>query len=218
MKRLIPDSIASRTLLVLFIGLTVSHVLSIGLYFTDRTSALLFTGGEHIGERIVTIGRLVENATQAERQRIIQLADIPRLHVTWSPQSPIEDQQGGGWEGGVLRDALMAHLNEGGIRAFRFQYVDEAGSDPESPGAAFRVSVRLSDESWLNFKAPVEPPSPFWSLRFALSMGVMLLAVGLLSAVVVRYLTTPLAAFAHAAHRLGVDVRAPPMPESGPAE
>jgi signal transduction histidine kinase len=112
----------------------------------------------------------------------------------------------------------MAHLDEGGIRAFRFQYVDEAKSDSEKPGATFRVSVRLSDDSWLNFNAPVEPPSPFWSLRFALSMVVMLLAVGILSALVVRYLTAPLASFARAAHRLGIDVKAPPLPESGPAE
>jgi signal transduction histidine kinase len=218
MKRLIPDTIAARTLLVLIIGLTISHLLSMGLYLTDRASALLFTGGEHIGERIVTISRLVENATQAERQRIIQLADSPRLHITLSPQSLIDDQQGGGWEGRVLRGALMAHLDEGGIRAFRFQYVDETKSDSEKPGATFRVSVRLADDSWLNFNAPVEPLSPFWSLRFALSMVVMLLAVGILSALVVRYLTAPLASFARAAHRLGIDVKAPPLPESGPAE
>ena len=218
MKRLIPDTIAARTLLVLIIGLTISHVLSIGLYFTDRTSALLFTGGEHIGERIVTISRLAENATQAERQRIVQLADGSRLHVTLSPQSPIDDQQGGGWEGRVLRDALKAHLDEGGIRAFRFQYVDRAksGSETRAPHSVSRSE--LSDETWLNFVAPVEPPSPFWSLRFALSIGGHAAAVGLLSALVVRYLTKPLAAFARAAHRLGVDVKAPPLPESGPAE
>ena len=82
MKRLIPDTIVARTLLVLIIGLTVSHVLSVALFFTDRTSALLFTGGEHTGERIATIGQLVENASQDERRRIVELADHPKLHVT----------------------------------------------------------------------------------------------------------------------------------------
>lgn len=80
------------------------------------------------------------------------------------------------------------------------------------------VSLRLPDMSWLNFAAPVESPEPFWSLRFVLSMVVMLLAVGILSALVVRHLTRPLATFARAAQRLGVDVKSPPLPQSGPAE
>ncbi len=111
MRQLIPDTIAARTLLVLIIGLTVSHVLSVALYFTDRTSALMFTGGEHTGERIATIWRLVENASQDDRRRIVDLADHPKLHVTSSQESAIEDQQGSGWQADVLRDALVAHLN-----------------------------------------------------------------------------------------------------------
>ena len=68
MKRLIPDTIASRTLLVLIIGLTVSHLLSIAFYVTDRASALMLTGGEHIAERIATISHLAANASRLERE------------------------------------------------------------------------------------------------------------------------------------------------------
>ncbi len=46
----------------------------------------------------------------------------------------------------------------------------------------------------------------------------MLLTVGIVSALVVRHLTKPLGIFARAAERLGTDVKAPPMPERGPAE
>lgn len=229
MKQLIPDTIAARTLLVLIIGLTVSHVLSVGLYFTDRTSALMFTGGEHTGARIATIERLVENASQAERRRVVELADHPRLHVTWSQESAIEDQQGSGWQADVLRDALVAHLNGGSGQVFRLRHTDGVTIETwqehlredhqgEDLGETLMVSLQLRDGSWLNFVAPVESPEPFWSLRFALSMAVMLLAVGALSALVVHHLTRPLATFARAAQRLGTDVKAPPIPESGPAE
>jgi signal transduction histidine kinase len=229
MKRLIPDTVAARTLLVLIIGLTVSHMLSVALYFTDRTSALMFTGGEHTGERIATIGRLVENASQAERRRIVARADHPKLHVTWSEESSIDDQQGGGWQAGVLRDAMVAHLNERDRQAFRLVHSQGVTNDAwqdhlrrdhqeEDLGETLMVSLQLPDGSWLNFAAPVESPEPFWSLRFALSMTVMLLAVVVMSALVVRHLTKPLGTFARAAQRLGVDVKAPPIPESGPAE
>ncbi len=240
MKRLIPDTIASRTLLVLIIGLTVSHALSIALYVTDRGGPLMFIGGAHVGERIVTIDRLVINTPQAGRQRIVELADGPRLHVALSRDPISDDGQGGGWRAGVLRGAMMARMNDGGMPAmahmngggmpvFRFSRVDA-----DAPGVwreHFRnvhrgdvtgeiqtVSLQLPDGTWLNFAVPAESPEPFWSLRFALSIVVMLLAVGILSALVVRHLTRPLATFALAAQRLGVDVKAPPIPESGPAE
>ena len=64
----------------------------------------------------------------------------------------------------------------------------------------------------------MQSPEPFWSIRFFLSMAVMLVAIAVLSALVVGYLTKPLATLAGAAHRLGVDVKAPPLPEGGPAE
>lgn len=229
MKPLIPDTIATRTLLVLIIGLTVSHMLSVALYFTDRTSAILFTGGEHTGERIATIGRLVENTTQAERGRIIELSDNPKLHVIWSQESAIEDQRDSDWQAGVLRDALAAHLDDGDRQAFRLLHTERAHPavwqeylsrvrEEGGFGEAMFVSLPLGDGSWLNFAAPVQSPEPFWSLRFALSIIVMLLAVAALSALVVRHLTQPLGAFARAAQRLGVDFKAPPLPETGPTE
>lgn len=229
MRQLIPDSITARTLLVLIVGLSVSHVLSVGLYFTDRTSALLFTGGEHTGERIATIGRLVEGASLSERDRIIELADNPKLHVTWSRESAIEDQQESHWQADVLRDALIAHLGDDGEQDFKLQHIDEISGgywqrhlrqnhQVGELDEALLVSLRLPDATWLNFAAPVESPEPFWSLRFALSMLVMLLAVGVLSAVVVRHLAKPLGTFARAAQRLGTDVNAPSIPESGPTE
>ncbi|GBE42690.1 osmolarity sensor protein EnvZ [bacterium BMS3Bbin10] len=229
MRRLIPDTIAARTLLVLLIGLTVSHLLSVALYFNDRTSALLFTIGKQTGERITSIQRLVENAPQAERRRIVEHADHPRLHVAWSQESTIEAHPDKGWQSDVLLDALVAHLNAGGGQIFRLRYSDGAmtGAWQEhmrkkpkavKPGQTLMVSLRLSDGSWLNFAAPIEPPKSFWSLRFVLSMGIMLLGVGILSTLVVRHLTRPLGTFARAAHRLGTDVKAPPIPEKGPAE
>lgn len=229
MRRLIPDTIATRTLLVLIIGLTVSHFLSMGLYFADRATALDFTGGEHIGERIVTIDRLVRNLPPDERARVVSLADDPRLHVTLSRNSAIRDEKDGGWQAEVLRKALIAHLNSGGNRIFRLRYATIADPrlwkshmqsiHPEAgAGVALLVSLPLDDGSWLNFAAPVEPPESIWSLRFILSMAVMLVAIGALSAIVVHHLTRPLAVFAKATQRLGVDVGAPPMPVRGPAE
>ena len=229
MRRLIPDTIAGRTLLVLLLGLAVSHGLSVALYFTDRANALAIAGEEHVGERIVTVLRLIENAPKAERMRLVQLADNPELRVTWSVESALSDQRESNWQSGVLRDALDAHLASLGKRNFIIRYVDrdlergESWLSTKSAGApregkTILVSLQLPDETWLNFTAPVEPAEAFWSVRLILSMVVMLAGVLVLSAVVVHHLIAPLRVFGLAAERLGVDVHAPPLKEAGPRE
>ncbi len=98
----------------------------------------------------------------------------------------------------------------------RYMMGGMAGAAPI--GRSLRVSFQLGDGSWLNFTAPTEVEAPFWSLRFVLSLTVMALTVIALSAWVVRRLTAPLAVFARAAERLGRDVNAPPLSETGPRE
>ncbi len=228
-RRLIPDTIAGRTLIVLILGLTISHVLSMALYLTDRATALDLAGGEHIGERIVTITRLVENASEVERSRVIELADNPTLRVTWSQESAMEGHEDGGWEAEVLREGLIAHFGNTRERTFRTRYVDTAEvalstgdtdqtDDKLKKRKSILISVQLRDNTWLNFAALVESPAPIWSFRFVLSIVVMVLAVVILSALVVRHLVAPLRVFARAAQRLGIDVNAPPLAEAGPRE
>lgn len=229
MKSLIPNSIASRTFLVLLVGLTVSHALSVAFYFTDRVSALILTGGEHVGERIAIISRLVENSSQTERQRIVDLADGAKLHVAWNEESKVRDTGTGSWQADTLYNALLSHFDSETERNVRINYADSGalpveGSENKGSGGViqdgkiFLVSLQLPDTTWLNFTAPLAEPEPFWSYRFVLSMTVMIVAVVLLSALVVFRMTAPLRIFAQAAHRLGTDVNAPPLKDAGPVE
>jgi signal transduction histidine kinase len=57
-----------------------------------------------------------------------------------------------------------------------------------------------------------------WPLRFALGISVLTAGIALLAIWAARRATVPLARFAQAASRLGTDVGAPPMPETGPSE
>lgn len=229
MKPPVPDSIASRTLLVLIVGLTLSHVLSMGFFLSDRHSAQTIADGLHIAERIALIERLAETASPTQRRRILELADSPTFHVFWS-KAPAIDQSAN--EDG-LKSAVRASLVDDfgaidpRIITRRADATTKTGKWPrhlrevhpgDEPRDTLSVSLQIKSGGWLNFAVPIDSMEPAWSVRFVLSMLVMLLAIGVFSAIVVHHLTRPLATFARAAQRLGVDVKAPPLPEVGPSE
>ncbi len=80
------------------------------------------------------------------------------------------------------------------------------------------ISYRLQDGSWVSVMTPSAPVLPLWKARFFAPSLLSLLAVILLSVWALRRSVKPLALFARAAERLGLDVNAPPMDETGPRE
>ncbi len=229
MNKLYPDSLAGRTLLVLIVGLTLSHVLSLGLYLTDRTNALALAGEEHVGERIATIVQLVENSPPEDWGRIVELANNPQLQVSLTGVSAIDVHRGDNWQSGVLHKSMAAHLAHAGEHKFHTRYMNdnEATNHAAHPRTSnhgadepktILVSLQLPDDAWLNFAVPIKPSETLWSMRFTISMGVMIFTIVILSLIVVHYMNAPLARFARASERLGVDVNAPPLPEIGPLE
>jgi len=226
MKWLIPDSIAGRTGLVLLVGLMATHVLSLAFYFTDRADALTTAGEEHVGERIATIVQIIENAPETKRQRVLSYVKSPSMRVELSTKNSVPENTEGNWRPNVLWKSLRAHLEGLDARKFTIRYVDDQGEDKWRTGPLIRgeygksisASVQLLSGDWLNFAAAVEAPEPFWSVRFILSVIVMIAAVLILSTVVVHYLVEPLRVFSRAAERLGVDIHAPSLQETGPRE
>jgi len=222
MKRQIPESLAARTFTVLIIGLALSHAISIALYATDHTESLISIGGRHIGERIATINRLIQRSPKAERERITNLANDAIFKASLSSTSAIETQPETPGRLQGLREFLITHLDSDTSRDIRLRFMEmkpiKPGSDKTEDIETVMVSLSLPDKNWLNFTVPLQTPKPFWSFRYILSMLVMLSAVALFSAIFVRQLTRPLEHFARASQQLGVDVKAPPLPERGPLE
>lgn len=229
MKRLIPDSIAVRTLLVMILGLGISHAVSVALYSTDRTSLLEINSGEHVGERIATVDRLIRDTVGEERARLIEIVGGPQIQVSLSQESYANDVDSNEQNPDEFRKALLAHLGPLGGRMVQIQSLKVSESNTigwlpvswparDSADEIVLVSLTLPEAGWLNFAVPKENPETTWSFRFGLSMAIMLTAVAFFSIMMARFIDQPLARFARAAHRLGIDVDAHPIPETGPAE
>ena len=109
------------------------------------------------------------------------------------------------------------HMPQGMESMMRYHTMMMEG-ERGAPGSVLRVSVRLSDGSWLNLSTFTPPAPPFWSWRLILAIAVMIISVALLSAWAVRRMTGPLGTIAGAAERLGRDMQTPPLPETGTSE
>jgi signal transduction histidine kinase len=86
------------------------------------------------------------------------------------------------------------------------------------PEAIIRVSVRVGEAAWFNARISLavdERPSRGTPI---LVLSAMSLFVAIIALWGVRRATKPLALFANAAERLGVDVNADPLAEEGPGE
>ena len=81
-----------------------------------------------------------------------------------------------------------------------------------------QVAIPLPDGRWLSFVTALPESGPSFSRQFLLSMGLMAIIILAVSVWVVRRVTAPLASLSAAAERLGNDLNAPPMPESGTVE
>jgi len=125
---------------------------------------------------------------------------------------------GGANEPGILHGPASRGTPPPGMGAMMRYHMRMMESEYGPAGSTLRVSVGLSDGSWLNLATFAPPAPPFWSGRLVLSLVVMAASVALLSAWAVRRMTGPLEEIAVAADRLGRDVHAPPLPERGAGE
>ena len=80
------------------------------------------------------------------------------------------------------------------------------------------VAVPLAGGQWLFFATNLPSSNAGFSYQYLISMLVMALFIVAISVWAVRRMTAPLATVAQAADRLGRDVNAPPLPESGTIE
>lgn len=123
------------------------------------------------------------------------------------PGPPPGGGGGGGGGGAGSGDGQGIHGGPGWHRMWHGVPFDEV----------VRIAIRL-DDGWINVLAPLESVDSLWAPRFVLSLAVLVVLMTLLLVLALRQVAQPYATFARAAERLGIDVNAPPLPETGPRE
>jgi signal transduction histidine kinase len=232
MKNLLPDTIATRAMALLVVGLAVTHLVSNLFYATDRESALLTAGGEHAIQWVASTGATADKSTPQEWADVIRVARSDNKFVTITKTPVVDQSTANDWREIALQRELSRHVPTNRLGDYRTAYAPAEANTPaltywrsylaengqQVPDEMILVSLRLDTGSWLNMATPIQSPPRFFSARLGWSMAVMLIAVTVISALIVGRMTDPLRQLSRAAEKLGTDVQGPAIPETGPEE
>ena len=78
MRWLWPDSIAGRVILVLLVGLTISHLVSMTSHYTDLTAQLHANRETQLSERMASVSQAISQAPVADRENLARLRRLAR--------------------------------------------------------------------------------------------------------------------------------------------
>ena len=129
------------------------------------------------------------------------------------PNSEFGNERGA--ESGMGRGRMMREQDGDDGRRGRSR---EHERRPMMRALGLEVAVPLADGQWLFFATNLPSSNTGFSYQYLISMLVMAAFIIAISVWAVRRMTAPLATVARAADRLGRDVSAPPLPESGTVE
>jgi len=240
MSRFLPRSLFGQTLLILLAGLIVSHAIGSWLYTTDREQAVRAVGGFAAAQRIANLTRLMEETPPERRERLAAALTAPDFRVSLSNAEPAIAGSSDSPVSEAIRDFLVDQLSLTGARQPRVSVSPLDGGSADHPhwmmhpgakkgmggpmmhgaGAVrgLQVAVPLSGGGWLAFTAALPDGGPAPSQQLLIAMLLMAIIIVGVSVWAVRRVTAPLSSLAEAATRLGRDVGAPPLPETGSVE
>ena len=211
------------------------------IYTLDREQAVRAVGGFSAAQRITNLTKLVQDTPREWRERIVAGLSDQTFHVSLLAQPPAiipvdEDAP----VAQAIREFLVDQLSLapgqqprvsasvpdtsrfGGLRPMMgpgpMMMHGFRGFGGFGGFRDLQVAVPLPDGQWLSFATALPESGSSFSRQFLLSMGIMAIVILAVSVWAVRRVTAPLAAVSAAAERLGNDLNASPMPETGTIE
>jgi signal transduction histidine kinase len=220
LARFWPGSLAGRTALVLILGLMLVQAAGLTIHAFDRIELQRAAEARDLSVRVIALWRALVLAPPERRAALLAEADLPANLAASVDAQPLARP---GMPPPPPHHARLLRLEGSGMPplppAFgsrRFRPAEMHAGTP-APGAV-ALSLRFPDQGWLNLVLRMPAPRPWHSDRFLAAFVAMSVTAALLILWATRRLTRPVAELAAAAERLGRDVNAPALPESGPRE
>jgi signal transduction histidine kinase len=237
------NSLKSRMLLVLMLGLLLSHFLGLWLYARKHDEAASLLQDTLLAERIALVTHLLETTPQGEQEQLVK--KLSSVLVKVQPGGTVG---GGEWHIFESRPHLFEHLlglflNRPSHEGITSEHQPANRSDRRSllsmlsaelnPAhrqlpertledivkiGQMKTEVQLTTGSSITVTNQWLGVSPFSIAQIWAPLGAVLIAVFLCGSWVIARATQPLTDLANAAARLGGDIRAAPLAISGATE
>ncbi|WP_321528720.1 ATP-binding protein [Sedimenticola selenatireducens] len=243
-----PRSLFSRLVLLLLFGLVLAEAITALVLTRDRGEAIQRVAGIHSAQRIAGIVKILDQMSALQRQEIVDALDGPNMRISLSiPPQGEQNQASPVSDGTLFRGVLHYYLDDdrliylsqvdgttrqhfnsmnelpmrmgrgSGMHDMMQRHMAEAGLILPSEGANL-IQVELRDGQWVSFGEQLPEEMTAWPLRVILALGLVLITLGLVAFLAVRWITSPLAYLADSARALGQDLQRPPLEEEGPEE
>ena len=220
LRRLFPDTLAGRTIVILLFSLGLFHLWSIWIYQLNIEELLGSTREEQLAEHLLSARRVVAELPASEREETAHALSTATMDLHWSPRALVNVPVSDSARIALIRDRLRElapDLGEGGVR---LAFADE-GASPETGDADHHLllaSVQLPDESWLNVSISTLRVAAAHDQGVLASMSAMALGTLIVSVFLVRSVTAPLRSLSAAADRIGTGAASLELPAEGPRE
>lgn len=219
-----PQGLIAQTIIVLLVGLTASHLLSMVVYSGDRSDALTHLGERAAATRIADAATLILRTSPEDRDALVMRYDGLSLAIAFADAPAFGSVAAPDAETRLVAEAIAQHLPPGTQLRIHLETPrhvpllahlrDSFYGEPVR--TTIHAAVEGDDGRWLVLTAL--PPAQGANHSALASMAAMLVAIVLAAVWVVRRMTAPLETLAAAARRMAREVDAPDLAETGPAE
>jgi signal transduction histidine kinase len=242
-----PRTLFSRLVILLLFGLVLAELITALVLTSDRGTVIQRAVGIHSAQRLAGIVKILDPMSPAQRRDTAAALDAPgtRISLTLPPVERGDNHASG--DSAIFLTALRYYLEEeretrfalAGTQAdgqfnpsrelpmgmgmnprmqeMMHQHLAEAGLILPSQGRHL-IQVRLRDGQWVSFGEQLPEGLTAWPLRVTVALALVLLILGLVALLAVRWIIRPLAYLAESARALGEDLQRPPLAEEGPDE
>lgn len=242
-----PRTLFSRLVILLLFGLLLAEAITALVMTSDRGEAVQQAVGFYSAQRIAGIVRILERMPPGQRQETVETLDAPGMRISLT-LPPIDSDNNHTSTGSALfLAALQFYLDrEREVRldiadAQTLQHF--ARHDPLSMGMGMNhrmhemmrqhmaeaglfipvsgrhlIQIRLEDGQWVSFGEQLPQGITTWPLRVTTALVLVLLVLGIVALLAVRWIIRPLDQLEKSATALGQDLKRPPLKEAGPKE
>ena len=215
--KVFPDTITSRTVAILLIGIIAFHAVSLCAYQIGLDNEVDLTNEVRLAERLFTIKRALAGLPTTDRENTAHSLSGGPLEVHWSALPLTVDSAHAAERTEGLRRRLLELAPELTHNGLIIGAPSSLSSKPPDPHLLL-VSMKITDAGWVNFSITRLTGAHGSLSRIIASTSLMAIGVLLLSILLLRSVTRPLRELASATQRLYVDGDPKAIAVSGPRE